>query len=120
VADSFLPIALTLLAAIGMAAGILGLTHIVGRVRGSRTDLTPYECGMPPFESARHRFSVKFYLVGMLFILFDVEVAFLYPWALTLHDGGRALFVFGEMAVFGGVLVLGYIYVWRRGALEWD
>jgi NADH-quinone oxidoreductase subunit A len=75
---------------------------------------------MAPFESARHRFSVKFYLVAMLFILFDVEAAFLYPWALTLRNGGKAAFVFGEMGVFMGVLVLGYIYVWRRGALEWD
>jgi NADH-quinone oxidoreductase subunit A len=117
--DSLLPIALTVATAAVIAAVILALSHLVGRVRRSRTDLTPYECGMTPFESARHRFSVKFYLVAMLFILFDVEAAFLYPWALTLREGNR-LFIFGEMAVFLGILVIGFIYVWRRGALEWD
>jgi NADH-quinone oxidoreductase subunit A len=117
--DSFLPIALTVAVAVVVAASILGLTHIVGRVRKSRTDLTPYECGMPLYESARHRFSVKFYLVAMLFILFDVEAAFLYPWALTLRDGNRMM-VFGEMAVFLGVTLLGFAYVWKRGGLDWD
>src|SRR5262245_36702467 len=103
--DRFLPIVLMFMVAVGTAGAILTITHLVGRVRRSRTDLSPYECGMAPFESARHRFSVKFYLVAMLFILFDVEAAFLYPWALTLRTGGRTAFVFGEMAVFMGVLV---------------
>ncbi len=117
--DSYLPIALTVAAALGISAAILATARLLGRVRVSRTDTTPYECGMTPYVSARHRFSVKFYLVAMLFILFDVEAAFLYPWALTLREGSR-MFVFGEMAVFLGVLLLGFVYVWKRGALEWD
>ena len=117
--DSYLPIAMTIAVAIALACGILVTTHLVGRVRRSRTDLSPYECGMAPYTSARHRFSVKFYLVAMLFILFDVEAAFLYPWALTLRDGNR-MFVFGEMGIFLGILLVGFIYVWKRGALEWD
>jgi NADH-quinone oxidoreductase subunit A len=96
------------------------LSALLGRVRRSRTDLTPYECGMRPYEASEDkRFSVKFYMVAMLFILFDIEAAFLYPWAVTLRSGDR-MFVFVEMSIFLGILVLGYIYVWRRGALEWD
>jgi NADH-quinone oxidoreductase subunit A len=107
------------LAAAGTALGIVAASAIVGRVRRSRTDLTPYECGMRPYESADKRFSVKFYIVAMLFILFDIEAAFLYPWAVSLRSPAR-WFVFGEMMVFLGILIVGYIYVWKRGALEWD
>lgn len=116
---SFLPIALTVLAAGGLAFAMITLSALLGRVRRSRTDLTPYECGVRPYESADKRFSVKFYLVAMMFILFDVEAAFLYPWAVTLRTAERT-FVFVEMIVFLGILVIGYVYVWRRGALEWD
>ena len=84
--------------------------------------MTPYECGMRPYESvARHRFPVHFYLVAMLFILFDIEAAFLYPWAVTFRDfAADKMFVLGEMAVFLGILVVGFVYVWKRGALEWE
>jgi len=116
---SFLPIALTVLAAAGTAFLLIVLSALLARVPRSRTDLTPYECGMRPFESAEKRFSVKFYMVAMLFILFDVEAAFLYPWAVTLRSAER-WFVFGEMVVFLGILILGYVYVWRRGRLGWD
>jgi NADH-quinone oxidoreductase subunit A len=108
-----------LLVAAGTALVIVALSAILGRVRRSRVDLTPYECGMRPYESAEKRFSVKFYIVAMLFILFDIEAAFLYPWAVTLRSSQR-WFVFIEMVVFLGILVIGYVYVWRRGALEWD
>ena len=107
------------MAAAATALFFVALSAVLGRVRRSRTNLTPYECGMRPFESAEKRFSVKFYVVAMLFILFDIEAAFLYPWAVTLRSGDRT-FVFFEMVVFLGVLVLGYVYVWQRGALEWD
>jgi NADH-quinone oxidoreductase subunit A len=119
---SRLTVVLLLLTAVGMAGGMLALTHLLGRVRGSRVDRTPYECGMKPFESVeRHRFSVHFYLVAMLFILFDIEAAFLYPWAVTFRSfSTERLFVLGEMAVFLGILVAGFVYVWRRGALEWE
>jgi NADH-quinone oxidoreductase subunit A len=117
---SYLPIALMAMLAAGAAAAFIALSAVLGRVRRSRTDLTPYECGMRPYEpSENKRFSVKFYMIAMLFILFDVEAAFLYPWAVTLRSSDRA-FVFGEMAVFLVILVAGYVYVWWRGALDWD
>ena len=116
---SYIPIALTVIAAAGTGAALIILSALLGRVRHSRTDLTPYECGMRPFESAEKRFSVKFYMVAMLFILFDIEAAFLYPWTVTLRSPER-VFVFVEMVVFLGILVVGYVYVWRRGALDWD
>lgn len=112
--------------AVATPAAILLLSAIAGRPRRRVTDLTPYECGVKPFESARKRFSIKFYLVAMLFILFDVEAAFFYPWAVKLksaaaaeHAGG-AVFVFGTMLLFLVILAIGYIYAWGRGALEWD
>src|SRR5262245_14572504 len=120
--DSLLPVLLILAVAAALAGLLLALSHLLGRPARSAVDRTPYECGSKPFEPVEsHRFSVKFYLVGMLFILFDIEVAFLYPWAVTFHEfSATRWFVLGEMAVFLGILVLGYVYVWWRGALEWD
>ena len=94
------------------------LHHLAGYVRRSRVNLSPYECGIPPVESARKRISVRFYVVAMLFILFDIEAAFLYPWAVLFRRLG--LFGFAEMLTFLGVLVVGYIYCWRRGGLQWE
>ena len=120
--DSLLPVLLMILTATGMAAGMLVLTHVFGRVRHSRVDTTPYECGMSPYEPVgRHRFSIHFYMVAMLFILFDIEAAFLFPWAVTFKDfAGDKLFVLGEMGVFLGILVAGFAYLWKRGALDWN
>ena len=120
--ESRLAIVLLVLVAAGMAAFLLALTHLLGRVRGSKVDTTPYECGMAPYErTERHRFSVHFYLVAMLFILFDIEAAFLWPWAVTFKDfAANKLFVLGEMVVFLGILIIGFIYIWKRGALEWE
>jgi NADH-quinone oxidoreductase subunit A len=120
--NGYLPLALYAAVAAALAAVIVGLSRLVG----SRTPaavakagplLLPYECGMEPVGDARVRYSVHFYLVAVLFIVFDIEAVFLYPWALVL----RWLGVFGlvEMAVFIGVLLLGLAYVWRRGALDW-
>jgi len=120
--DSLVPVLLLLVVAAGLAGVLLLLSTYLGRPRRSTVDTTPYECGAKPFESVEsHRFSVKFYLVAMLFILFDIEAAFLYPWAVTFHEFTDArTFVLGEMAVFLGILVIGYVYLWWRGALEWD
>ena len=120
--DSRLTVVLVLAVAALTAGAMLALTHLLGRVRASRVDRTPYECGMPPYEHAgRRRFSIHFYLVAMLFILFDIEVAFLFPWAVTFRDfAQQKLFVLIEMFVFLGILVVGFVYVWRRGALEWE
>ncbi|HXV77219.1 MAG TPA: NADH-quinone oxidoreductase subunit A [Candidatus Polarisedimenticolaceae bacterium] len=120
--DSRLTVLLVLLIAGGMAGALLALSHLIGRVRGSVVDQTPYECGMKPYEYAeRRRFSIHFYLVAMVFILFDIEVAFLFPWAVTFRtfDADR-LFVLGEMFVFLGILIVGFVYLWKRGALEWE
>ena len=120
--ESRLAVLLLLLVAGGMAAFLLVLTHVLGRVRGSTVDFTPYECGMKPYRRMeRHRFSIHFYLVAMLFILFDIEAAFLWPWAVTFREfAAHRLFVLGEMAVFLGILIIGFIYLWKRGALEWE
>ena len=119
--DSLYPILFAALISAFFALSILILTHIVGRRRNSRTDLSPYECGIAPFESARKRFSIKFYMIAMLFILFDLEAAYLYPWAVTFRKfSDFKLFVFVEMLVFIGILFVGFIYVWKRGGLDWD
>jgi len=114
---SYLPIGLQLLAALGLAGVILGLSALLGRSR-TTTDVSPYECGLPPFESADKRYTVRFYMVAVLFILFDIETAFLYPWATVFRTLGVPGFL--SMALFVGVLLIGLIYCWRRGALEWD
>jgi len=112
------------LLAVVMPAGMMVLSSLAGRPRsGSATDLTPYECGKKPFTSARRRYSVGFYLIAMLFIIFDIEAAFLYPWALQLGDAsaevGRS-FVLAEMVVFLAIVIAGFVYVWARGALDWE
>jgi NADH-quinone oxidoreductase subunit A len=84
----------------------------------SLAKLSPYECGMQPVGTARDRFSVKFYLVAMLFLLFDIEAVFLFPWAVVYHD--LKLFGFFEMLLFISTVLAGYVYVWKKGALEWD
>ncbi len=114
----YLPIGLQLLAAAGLAFVILLLSTLLGRPRHSHTDLSPYECGIDPFEPAGKRYTVRFYMVAVLFILFDIETAFLYPWAMVFRDMGMTGFV--EMAIFIAVLLVGFAYCWRRGALDWD
>lgn len=120
--DSVIPVILVIAVACITAGSMLALSAVLGRPKKSRLDPTPYECGSRPFESvARHRFSVKFYLVAMLFILFDIEAAFLIPWAVTFQGFASAkMFVLVEMAIFLGILVAGYLYIWWRGALEWE
>jgi NADH-quinone oxidoreductase subunit A len=114
----FLPIFLALVFAVGLGAVLIGLSLFLGRVRGSRTAQTTYESGIPPLGHARERFSIKFYLVAVLFILFDIEIVFLYPWAATY--GQLGLFGLVEMVLFVVILVLGLAYAWAKGALEWQ
>ena len=115
---AYVPLGLQLLAAAALAFAILALSALCGRRAHSRTDLSPYECGADPFEPADRRYTIRFYMVAMLFILFDIEAAFLYPWATVFRDLGLTGFV--QMAVFIGVLLAGFVYCWRRGALDWD
>jgi len=93
-------------------------SFLVARQRPDSEKLSPYECGFDPFEDARVRFDVRYYLVAILFIIFDLEVAFLFPWAVSLGDIG--LFGFWSMVVFLGVLTVGFAYEWMKGALEWE
>jgi NADH-quinone oxidoreductase subunit A len=121
-ADSLLPVVLLIGMSTAVAGSLVLAGHLLGRPSRSAVDRTPYECGMPPIDRiAAHRFSVHFYLVAMLFILFDIEAAFLFPWAVTFREfAASRLFVLGEMAVFLGILILGFLYLWKRGALEWE
>ena len=114
----YIPIGLQAVLALILGGVILTLATLLGRPKKSRTDLSPYECGVDPLDASDKRVTVRFYMVAMLFILFDIEAAFLYPWAVVLRDMGMRGFM--GMLVFLMVLVVGYVYCWRRGALEWD
>jgi NADH-quinone oxidoreductase subunit A len=114
----YLPILIFLVVAIGVGAAAVLLSWALGRSEPDSEKLSPYECGFDPFDDARSKFDVRFYLVAILFIIFDLEVAFLFPWAITL--GKIGLFGFWSMVVFLGVLTIGFIYEWRKGALEWE
>lgn len=113
----YLPILIHAVMVALIAAAILGLSAWVGVKRPSREKLSPYECGITPVGNARERFSVSFYLVGMLFILFDVEAVFLYPWAVVFKS--LKWFGFLEMFLYIAILLAGYLYIWKKGALDW-
>ena len=117
--DQYAPVLMLAVVAVGMIAAMMVLSVVLGK-RGKRPPIkdTAYECGMLPIGEGTPRFSVKFYIVAMLFILFDIEVVFLYPWAVTFDQLG--LFGLVEMAIFIATVFVAYAYVWRRGGLEWD
>jgi NADH-quinone oxidoreductase subunit A len=115
----YLPVFVMLLFAFLFAVANLGLSFLLGRKAGTNpVKDAAYECGMPPVTDAHQRFSVKFYLVAILFVLFDIEVVFLYPWAVRFQS--QPEFLFGEMVVFLGILFLGWWYVIRKGAVSWS
>ena len=114
----YFPILIFLVIAGAIAVAMVGGSFVLARQRPDSEKLSPYECGFEPFEDARIRFDVRYYLVAILFIIFDLEVAFLFPWAVSLGDIG--MFGFWSMMVFLGVLTIGFIYEWRKGALEWE
>lgn len=113
----YVPILVLAAVVVGFAVVTLVLSHLLGRPRPTPGKYTVYECGVPAVGSARERFPIKFYLVCMIFILFDVDAAFLYPWALIFRELG--MFGFLEMLVFLGLLGGGYVYAWKVGALDW-
>ena len=131
---TYLPVLLLLGFVIANAVLMLGLSHLTMRSRPTPEKQTPYESGMPPLGDARERFSVKFYMVAMLFIVFDIETVFMIPWGAYYRDlscarplvngvcpsGQLSLFGLGEMVVFILILLVGFIYVWKKGALQWD
>lgn len=116
--QEYIPIVLIFAFAILLGGMILLMSALVGPKRPQAVKAAPFECGMPPVGDARLRFSVKFYVIAMLFILFDIEVVFLYPWAIIFRRLG--IFGFIEMLVFIFILFLGYIYVVKKGALKWE
>ena len=115
---NYLPILVFIAVAGVVACMAIGLSFVAGQQRPDAEKNTAYECGFDAFDDARSRFDVRFYLVAILFIIFDLEIAFLFPWAITLGDIG--LFGFWSMMVFLGVLTVGFIYEWNKGALEWE
>jgi NADH-quinone oxidoreductase subunit A len=103
------------------AAGGLALSYFIGPKRPNPQKYDAYECGMAPIGTTWERFPVRFYLVAMLFILFDIEIVFLYPWVVAFGGmRGAQMFLFFELLVFIGILAVGYIYIWRKGALDWE
>jgi NADH-quinone oxidoreductase subunit A len=114
----YLPTLLFLIVATGIGVALIVIGNVLGPKRPTAEKLSPYECGFPAFEDSRMRFDVRYYLIAILFIVFDLEIAFVFPWALVFRELG----VFGlvEMGVFLALLVIGFAYVWKKGALEWE
>lgn len=115
---NYLPILIFI--GVGIAIGIIPIAigFLLGPHHPDSAKLSPYECGFDAFADSRMKFDVRYYLVAILFIIFDLEIAFLFPWAVVLEEIG--IFGFGAMAVFLGILVVGFIYEWKKGALEWE
>ena len=120
---NYLPLVLQILAALGLACGMVGVSFLIGKHKNSRTKAGTYECGMDPVGDARGRFSVRFYMVAMLFVLFDVEAVFVLPWAVIFRRlpgiTGSHMFGFWEMLVYLGFVAVGLFYVWKKGILNW-
>jgi len=117
-ANEYAPIFIFILIAIGMGAAPLILTALLAEQKPDAEKLSAYECGFEAFEDARLQFDVRFYLLAILFVIFDLECAFLFPWAIVLDQIG--LFGFVEMVLFLMILLVGYIYAWKKGALQWE
>jgi NADH-quinone oxidoreductase subunit A len=119
----YLPIVILLTLSTGLACLIVILTHLLGPRRDTKIKLMPYESGMNPIGPAVRRMPVRFYLIAVLFILFDIEVVFFLPWAVVFSQfvkSGQALFILLEMFIFIGILLVGYIYAWKKDAIEWE
>ena len=114
----YLPILIFIGLVVVLGIAFIAASYIAAEQRPDAEKLSTYECGFEPFEDTRSRFDVRFYLVALLFIIFDLEVAFLFPWAITLGDTGA--FGFWSMVIFLGVLTIGFIYEWKKVALEWE
>jgi NADH-quinone oxidoreductase subunit A len=116
--NTYLPLVIFIAVALAICAAILLVPFLVAYKQPDAEKLSAYECGFNPFDDARMKFDVRYYLVAILFIIFDLEVSFLFPWAVVFGDLGT--FGYWSMMVFLGVLTVGFIYEWRKGALEWD
>lgn len=119
--ENYLPILALMILATLVPLAILAITHVLGPRKPSERKLSVYESGMPPVGDAHPKFSIKFYIIGMLFILFDIEIVFMYPWAVIYKQWiSTSTFILIEGLVFIGILLVGYIYAWKKGALEWE
>lgn len=116
--EIYFPVLVQALIAMAVAAGMIGASFLLGKRVRSRVKDMPYECGIAPTGNARERFSVKFYLVAMLFIVFDIEAIFLFPWAVVYRE--LKMFAFVEMAIFIFLILAGFFYIWKKGALDWS
>ena len=116
--ENYLPVLIFLGVGVGFGLMLIVLGFLMGPSKPDSEKLSPYECGFEAFEDTRMRFDVRYYLVAILFIIFDLEIAFLFPWAVVLQDIG--LFGYLSMMMFLGILVIGFIYEWKKGALEWE
>jgi NADH-quinone oxidoreductase subunit A len=127
----YVPILVQLLIAVGVALGVIAISNFLGTRKPTAAKLAPYESGMTPIGMAWRRFPIRFYLTAMLFVIFDVEIIFFYPWAVFLrhakeagfaaaNEAGYVWFTVTEMLVFMAFLLLGYVYIWKKGALTWD
>jgi NADH-quinone oxidoreductase subunit A len=114
----YIPLLIQVIVAMALAGVMVTLSQLLGKHKWSRVKNTPYECGINPTGDAQQRFSVKFYLVGMLFILFDVEAVFLYPWAVIARE--LKMFGFWEMLIYIGLVLVGFFYIWKKGILDWN
>ena len=119
--QAYVPIVVLIAFVVANAILMLGVSHVFSTYRRTAVKVAPYESGIPVLGDARERFSVKFYLVAMLFIVFDIEAVFMIPWAVAFHQlKGISGLLLVEMLVFIGILAVGYFYVWKRGAFQWD
>lgn len=119
---AYAPLLMQMVAAAGIATGMIVLSAILGQRKYNRAKMQAYECGITPTGDAQHRFSVKFYLVAMMFILFDVEAIFLIPWAVVYRELTQkyGMFGFGEMMVYLSIVLVGFFYIWKKGVLDWN
>jgi NADH-quinone oxidoreductase subunit A len=117
VVDAYFPVLVQVIIALTVAVALVALAVLIGKRLKNKVKDLPYECGITPTGSARERFSVKFYLVAMLFILFDIEAIFLYPWAVVFRE--LKMFAFTEMLVFVALVLAGFFYIWKKGVLDW-
>ena len=116
--ENYLPVLIFMMVGIAIGGIMIALGFALAPHRPDSEKLSPYECGFEAFEDSRMKFDVRYYLVAILFIIFDLEIAFLFPWAIVLDQIG--MFGFVAMAIFLGILVVGFIYEWKKGALEWE
>jgi len=119
-ASDYIPVIILIVIGIVLATVIPVISSRLGRRRPNAAKGAPYECGVTELDSMRKRTSIRYYMTALMFIVFDIEIAFLYPWAVTIHRYEDKVFLFVEMMIFLGVLLLAYAWIWRKGALEWD